>query len=140
LNNEHWQFLKKCSLFNVQLSFIIYYHLRNPVPQLANTFLLRTMRATEQDSCLSFHAVADDPASTMVTGRGQRIYRTFETVKGVARSTDRHFKSFVVFVATDFAGAHVFTSNSFKLQKHYRRISPSAQMRADSQSAFNGLK
>src|SRR5262245_43610722 len=55
--------------------------LRGPIKQSGNTFLLRTIGTTKQHSSLALHAVSDDPASTVVASRGQRVYCAFEAIE-----------------------------------------------------------
>ena len=60
--------------------------------------------------------MTDNPAATMIAGRRQGIYRTFETIERVSASAHRYFEGLVVLVAANFASAHMFEPPFFDLQ------------------------
>jgi hypothetical protein len=66
------------------------------------------MNAAEYLAAL-FHAVTDDPAIAMLTGRRERVDRTFETIEDMLLSARRDLESLVVIVPANFASSHFFS-------------------------------
>jgi hypothetical protein len=70
-----------------------------------DTVLFSTVGATEEYA-VHLHAMTDDPAAAMSTGRSQGMNRAFEAIEDMYFSLFAHFETFIVFVATDLARSH----------------------------------
>ncbi len=56
--------------------------------------------------------VADDTASTMKTGRSERLNRAFKGIEGVGATSLENVEGFVVSVLANDAGSHSVRSSS----------------------------
>jgi len=66
------------------------------------------MRATKQDTVFILDAVPHYSAATVVAGRGEGMYRTFEAVENVRVSRKYDLEGLVIIVATDFTHRECF--------------------------------
>ena len=69
-----------------------------------------TVRAAEEPIG-GLNAVTDDSATAMRTGRGQRVYRTFEAVERVRLARDHDLNALVVVVSTYLTLGHLHLLN-----------------------------
>jgi hypothetical protein len=58
---------------------------------------------------IGLNSMADDPASAVVTGRGEFEDRAFKAIKGVTDAAFDNFERFVVVVSADFTLCHEFS-------------------------------
>jgi hypothetical protein len=67
--------------------------------------------SSAKEFILMLDAVADDAASTMETGRGERLNRAFKRIERVGATSLDNVKGFVVSVLANDAGSHSVRSS-----------------------------
>jgi hypothetical protein len=75
------------------------------VGETVNARAFGAVRAAENPA-RHFHSVAYDPATTVLTGRCQRVNRAFETIENMRDVVTPHFEGLVVVISTDFTFRH----------------------------------
>jgi hypothetical protein len=79
--------------------------LRGPIFQSLNALVLRAVSAAE-DFAGRFDAVADDPASAMVTARCESMDGAFEAIERHGLAAVAYMQGFVVVVSADITSGH----------------------------------
>jgi hypothetical protein len=73
---------------------------------------------TAIDGVIGLDAMSDYPASTVLAGRSQRVYRALEGIEHVRLAPQDDVEGFVVFVSTYLASAHASLLSALRLTRH----------------------